>query len=123
MRMQWMLPAIAVAAGLLSHPALAAFKDRPSYNNSLTSERFSLLDAIDEKNVAGLKVICSFDTGEQVSFQSGLVEIDGALFAATEHDTFSIDANNCRQNWRAHGEFASGELKVNRGVAVLDGRV
>lgn len=125
MRIQWMLPAFAVAAGLLSHPTpvQAAFKDWPSYNNTLTSERFSLLDAIDEKNVAGLKVICSFDTGEQVSFQSGLVEIDGALFAATEHDTFSIDANNCKQNWRAHGEFASGELKVNRGVAVLDGRV
>lgn len=123
MRMQWMLSAIAVAAGLSSHPASAAFKDWPSYNNSLTSERFSILDAIDEKNVTGLKVICSFDTGEQVSFQSGLIEIDGALYAATEHDTFSINANTCKQNWRAHGEFASGELKVNRGVAVLDGRV
>jgi alcohol dehydrogenase (cytochrome c) len=125
MRMQWMLAAI-VAAGLFSHPVLraaAAFKDWPSYNNTLTSERFSILDAIDDKNVARLKVLCSFDTGEQVSFQSGLVEIDGALFAATEHDTFSIDANNCKLNWRAHGEFAAGELKVNRGVAVLDGRL
>jgi len=123
--MQWNLPAL--AAALISCPvfvqAAAAFKDWPSYNNTLTSERFSTLDAIDAKNVAGLKVLCSFDTGEQTSFQTGLVEVDGALFGTTEHDTFSIDANNCKQNWRAHAEFASGDLKVNRGLAWLDGRV
>jgi alcohol dehydrogenase (cytochrome c) len=123
--MQPNLPAIAAAVGLLSGPALvqAAYKDWPSYNNTLTSERYSSLDTIDSKNVSGLKVHCSFDTGEQMSFQTGLVEVDGALYATTEHDTFSIDANNCKQNWRTHGEFASGILKVNRGAAVSDGRV
>jgi PQQ-dependent dehydrogenase (methanol/ethanol family) len=122
--MKWKLPALA-AAGLLSAPAgvQAAFKDWPSYNNTLTSDRYATLDAIDSKNVAGLKVLCSFDTGEQMSFQSGLVEVDGALFATTEHDTFSINANTCKLNWRSHGEFASGDLKVNRGIALLDGRV
>jgi alcohol dehydrogenase (cytochrome c) len=122
--MQWKLPTLA-AAGLLSGPALvhAAFKDWPSYNNTLTSERYVNLDAIDTKNVARLKVLCSFDTGEQTAFQSGLLEVDGALFATTEHDTLSIDANTCKQNWRAHAEFASGVLKVNRGLAWLDGRV
>src|SRR5580698_7308169 len=126
MRMQWMPAAAALAAGLLNHSAAnaaAAFKDWPSYNNTLTSERFSILDAIADKNVGRLKVLCSFDTGEQASFQSGLVEFDGAMSAATEHDTFSIDANNCKLNWRAHGDFTAGELKVSRGVAVLDGRV
>ena len=114
-----------LAAGLFACPALvlAAFQDWPAYNNTLTSQRYATLDAIDTKNVAGLKVRCTFDTGEQVSFQSGLLEVDGALFVTTEHDTFSIDANNCKQNWRAHGEFASGVLKVNRGAAWLDGRV
>jgi alcohol dehydrogenase (cytochrome c) len=123
--MQPKLSAIAAAAGLLSCSAWAqaAYMDWPSYNNTLTSERYSSLDTIDSKNVTGLKVRCTFDTGEQMSFQTGLVEVDGALFATTEHDTFSIDANNCKQNWRAHGEFASGILKVNRGVAVSDGRV
>jgi len=122
--MKWKLPALA-AAGLLNAPAgvQAAFKDWPSYNNTVTSDRYATLDAIDSKNVAGLKVLCSFDTGEQMSFQSGLVEVEGALFATTEHDTFSIDANTCRLNWRTHGEFASGDLKVNRGIAWLDGRV
>ena len=123
--MPWNLPAL--AAALICCPAFvqaaAAFKDWPSYNNTLTSERFSTLDAIDAKNVAGLKVLCSFDTGEQTSFQTGLIEVDGALFGTTEHDTFSIDANNCKQIWRAHADFASGDLKVNRGLAWLDGRV
>ena len=116
---------LAAWAALLGCPALAcaAFKDWPSYNNSLTSERYATLDALDAKNVAGLKVLCSFDTGEQVSFQTGLLEVDGALLATTEHDTISIDANTCKQNWRAHAEFASGFLKVNRGLAWLDGRV
>ena len=123
--MQPKLPAIAAAVGLFScsASAQAAFMDWPSYNNTLTSERYSSLDTVDSKNVTGLKVRCTFDTGEQMSFQTGLVEVDGALYASTEHDTFSIDANNCKQNWRAHGEFASGILKVNRGVAVSDGRV
>jgi PQQ-dependent dehydrogenase (methanol/ethanol family) len=117
--------ALALAAGvLLQVPAAqAAYKDWPGYNNSLTSERFATLDSIDTKNVAGLKLRCSFDTGEQTSFQTGLVEVDGVLFGTTEHDTFSIDANNCKLNWRAHADFASGPLKVNRGPAWLDGRV
>ncbi len=125
--MHWKLPACIAAAGFLTCTAAtraaSAFKDWPSYNNTLTSERFSTLDAIDTKNVAGLKVHCSYDTGEQMSFQTGLIEVDGALYGTTEHDTFSIDANNCKQNWRAHAEFASGVLQVNRGLAFLDGRL
>src|ERR1700692_1214420 len=122
--MQWRFPALA-AAGLLSCPTWvqAAYKNWPSYNNTLTSERYATLDTVDTKNATGLKVLCSFDTGEQLSFQTGLVEVDGALFATTEHDTFSIDANTCKQNWRTHEEFAPGVLKVNRGLAWLDGRL
>jgi alcohol dehydrogenase (cytochrome c) len=120
------LSALAAPLCLLAAPwlhAATAVKDWPGFNNTLTSERFVPLDSIDSKNVTGLKVRCSFDTGEQMSFQTGLVEVDGALFATTEHDTFSVDPNTCKQNWRAHADFASGTLKVNRGVAWLDGRV
>jgi len=103
--------------------AFAGDKDWPSYNRTLSAERFAALDAIDANNVAGLKVLCSYDTGEQTGFQTGIVQVDGALFATTEHDTFSIDPNTCKQNWRMHEDFAGGMLKVNRGVAWLDGRV
>lgn len=115
---------LAAAAGLgWSAVGHAAFKDWPSYNNTLTSERYATLDAIDAKNVGGLKVLCSFDTAEQTAFQTGLLEVDGALFATTENDTISLDANNCKEKWRVHAEFASGFLKVNRGLALLDGRI
>ncbi len=100
-----------------------AGKDWPSYNRTLTSERYAALDAIDTKNVQRLKALCTYDSGEQTSFQTGLVQVDGALFATTEHDTFSIDPNTCKQNWRAHEDFKGTPLQVNRGLAWLEGRV
>ncbi|MET0230266.1 MAG: PQQ-binding-like beta-propeller repeat protein [Rhodanobacteraceae bacterium] len=123
--MLWNMRSLVLVAGLCGIPliALAASSDWPSYNRTLTSERFSSLDAINSKNVRGLEILCSYDVGEQTGFQSGLVEVDGALFATTEHDTFSIDPNTCRQNWRMHEDFKGGQLQVNRGVAWLDGRV
>ncbi len=124
MRSQKAVAAAAAAAVLSVVPALGrAANDWPSYNRTLTSDRYATLEKIDNKNVMGLKVLCTFDTGEQLAFQSGLVQVDGALFATTEHDTFSIDPNNCKLNWRSHEDFVSGDLKVNRGVAWLDHRV
>src|SRR5579862_8060964 len=117
--------ALTAAAAILcvTAPRAQAANDWPSYNRTLTSDRYATLEKIDNKNVVGLKVICSFDTGEQISFQTGLVEVDGALLGTTERDTFSIDPNSCKLNWRSHEDSASGELKVNRGIAWLDHRV
>ena len=95
----------------------------PSYNNQLSGERFANLDEINAKNIALVKIHCAYDTKESVSFQTGLVEIDGALYATTEQDTFSIDPNTCKQNWRTHEKYKKTYLNVNRGVAVMDGRV
>ena len=92
-----------LAAGLgAASSALAAQVDWPSYNGTLTSERFAPLSAIDTANVAGLKVLCSYDTHEQSAFETGLIEVHGAIYGATYHDTFSIDANTCHENWRVH---------------------
>ncbi|HEX4243205.1 MAG TPA: PQQ-binding-like beta-propeller repeat protein [Steroidobacteraceae bacterium] len=117
----------AAIAGVLLAPALlhaaTAVQDWPSYNKTLTSERFGLVDAIDSHSVAGLKVRCSFDVGEPSAFETGLIEVEGVLFATTEHDTIAIDANDCKQIWRAHGDFPSGVGNANRGVAFLDGAV
>lgn len=112
----------AVAALVLALPAHAA-GDWPSYNRTLASDRYVALDAINTKNVAGLKVQCEYDTGQQTGFQSGLIQVEGALFGTTEQDTFSIDPDTCKENWRAHEVFESGALKVNRGLAWVDGRI
>src|ERR1700720_2493114 len=108
--------AVAGAAAVLALASLAhaGNTDWPTYNRTLTSDRYATLEAIDNKNVTGLKVLCTFDTGEQVSFQTGLVQVDGSLFATTERDTFSLDPNNCKLNWRSHEDSPSGDLKVNR---------
>ena len=96
----------------------------PSYNKTLTSDRFSSLNEIDRENVGRLKVLCTYDTGQYTGFNSGLVMVGGALLFATEYDTFSIDPTTCRENWRKHEDYAPATSEgVNRGVAYLDGRV
>ena len=107
----------------LAGGAQAAPSDWPSYNRTLKSDRYAALDAINTKNVKDLKVLCEYDTGQQTSFQTGLVQVDGALFGTTEQDTFAIDPDSCKELWRAHETFEPGQLRVNRGLAWFDGRV
>lgn len=114
-----------LVAVLCGHTATghADVTDWPSYNRTLSSERYVALDAIDTKNVEELKPLCEYDTGQQLSFQSGLIQADGLLFGTTEQDTFALDPDSCKEIWRAHEVFESGPLKVNRGLAWLEGRV
>jgi alcohol dehydrogenase (cytochrome c) len=96
----------------------------PSYNKTLTSNRFSALDQINRSNVGGLRVLCTFDTGQYTGFNSGLLEVNGALIAVTEYDMFSIDPTNCHLNWRAHETYTPASPQgVNRGAAYMDGRL
>jgi alcohol dehydrogenase (cytochrome c) len=97
--------------------------DWPSYNRTVTSERFSPLSEINTQTVGGLKILCSYDTKLRESFESGLIVVNGALIGTTALDTFSIDPANCHENWRAHEEYKPAGQKVNRGAAYLDGRV
>ncbi|ATQ68621.1 MULTISPECIES: pyrroloquinoline quinone-dependent dehydrogenase [Methylosinus] len=96
----------------------------PSYNKTLTSDRFSSLKEIDRANVGRLRVLCTYDTGQYTGFNSGLLMVDGALLFSTQYDTFSVDPLTCRENWRKHERYAPATPQdVNRGVAFLDGRV
>jgi alcohol dehydrogenase (cytochrome c) len=96
----------------------------PSYNRTLTSQRYSPLSQINTQTVRGLKVLCSYDTHLRESFQTGPLMIDGALIGTTAQDIFSIDPSNCRENWRTHEDYKPATpLLVNRGAAYLDGRL
>src|SRR5215813_3245376 len=53
--------------------------DWPSYNKTLTSNRFSQLSQINRTNAGKLRVLCTYDTGQYTGFNSGLLEVDGAL--------------------------------------------
>jgi alcohol dehydrogenase (cytochrome c) len=95
----------------------------PSYNRTVTSERFVPLKQINTHTVENLKILCSYDTHETTAFQTGLIQVNGSLYFTTEHDTFSIDPNSCKEHWRAHEEFAGAFLPVSRGAAYLAGRL
>ena len=96
--------------------------DWPSYNKTLTSNRFSDLNQINGNNADKLKVLCTYDTKQYTGFNSGLIEVNGALIFATEYDLFSIDPATCKENWRAHEEYTPASPQgVNRGAAYLDG--
>ena len=99
-------------------------KDWPSYNRTLTSDRFAPETEITPANAGNLQVLCTYDTGQYTGFNSGLLEVNGALLFATEYDTFSIDPNTCKPNWRVHEDYTPATTQgVNRGVAFLDKRV
>jgi len=104
--------------------AVAASKpdgDWPSYNRTLSSERYSPLSEINANTVGKLKVLCTYDTGQYTSFESGLIMVEGALIGTTLTDIFSIDPATCAENWRTHEAFAPSILTAMRGAAYLDG--
>jgi alcohol dehydrogenase (cytochrome c) len=102
----------------------AATGNWPSYNKTLTSNRFSQLNQINKDNVGKMKVLCTYDTGQYAGFTSGLLEVNDALIAVTEYDIFSIDPTNCHQNWRTHEDYWPATPQgVNRGAAYMDGKL
>ena len=104
-------------------PPPSATGDWPSYNKTLTSERFSDLGQINTKNVGKLKVLCTYDTKRFTSFETGLLMVEGALIGTTEFDIFSLDPATCAENWRVHEEYPGYLLPTNRGAAYMDGRL
>jgi alcohol dehydrogenase (cytochrome c) len=116
-------PASAVTGAKTASQSLDA-ESWPSYNRTLTSQRYSPLNQINSQNVHGLKVLCSYDTHVREAFETGPLLIDGALIGTTAFDIFSIDPSNCREIWRTHDAYISPTpLLVNRGAAYLEGRL
>ncbi len=111
----------------LSAPAAALLPNAtagnwPSYNKTLTSERYSQLSQINTKNVSKLKVLCIYDTKQYTGFEAGLIMMNDALIGATEHDIFSLDPANCHENWRTSEDYKPATLQgVNRGAAYMNG--
>jgi alcohol dehydrogenase (cytochrome c) len=110
-------PASAESAS--SIPDSAPMSGWPSYNRTLTSERYSPLRQIDRANVAKIQVQCIYDTKDYTQFQTGPIVVNGALIGTTERDIFSIDAVTCAENWRTHEDLK--HIAVNRGAAYMDG--
>ena len=115
-------PASSAAPSPRASPAVE--EDWPSYNKTLTSNRFSQLSLINKGNVGNLKVLCTYDTGQYTGFTTGLIEVNGALIGTTEYDIFSLDPANCHQNWRTREDYTPATPQgVNRGAAYMDGKL
>ncbi|HMI48778.1 MAG TPA: PQQ-binding-like beta-propeller repeat protein, partial [Gemmatimonadaceae bacterium] len=98
--------------------------DWPSYNGSLEGTRYSPLAQITPANAAALERVCTFDSGEQMSMQSGPVVVNGVLYVTTDTSTYAIDAATCRRIWHTARSYPSPAfLKNNHGVAYMDGRL
>jgi alcohol dehydrogenase (cytochrome c) len=111
------VPAVPVEASAQD----AAGEDWPTYNRTLSSDRFSPLSQINTTNVSGLKVLCTYDLGGFSAFESGLLMVNGALIGTTVYDIFSLNPATCAVNWRVHEDYKPTLLPANRGAAYLDG--
>jgi alcohol dehydrogenase (cytochrome c) len=121
-------PAYEIAADLAPAPFAAAVStavgdDWPSYNRTLTSERYSPLAEINTKTVGKLRIVCTYDTKQYSNFESGLIMVNGALIGTTLTDIFSINAATCEENWRTREDGSPSILTAMRGAAYLDGRL
>jgi alcohol dehydrogenase (cytochrome c) len=96
-------------------------EDWPSYNKTLTSERFSQLSEINTTNVGKLKILCTYDVDQFAAFESGLIMVENALIGTTQFDIFSLDPATCAENWRTHEDYPPSLLPANRGAAYMDG--
>jgi len=98
--------------------------DWPSYNRTLSGNRFSSLKQITRANVAHLHKVCSFDLGKRTSFQTGPIVVGATMYVTTAFETIALDAGTCRLKWRRTDTYkAASLLNVNRGAAYLDGRL
>lgn len=98
--------------------------DWPSYNGTLDGMRYSQLAQITSANASSLNRVCTFDTGENMSMQSGPVVVSGVLYLTTDTSTYAVDAATCRRIWHTARSYQPiGFLKNNHGVAYMNGRL
>lgn len=117
-------PAYARDPASLAEPNSNA--DWLTYNRSFTGERHSPLAEITAANIRDLHPVCRFDTGERVSMQAGPIVVGGTLYVTTPEYTYAVDAATCELVWKHKYGYEPKppfDLRVNRGVAYLDGRL
>jgi alcohol dehydrogenase (cytochrome c) len=113
----------AVAPSPAATPPGREAADWPTYNRTLTSDRYSPLSQLDTKNVSELRVLCTYDIDQWVTFESGLIMVENALIGTSQFDIFSIDPATCKENWRTHEDYPRAILQANRGAAYMNGRL
>ncbi len=118
---------LGISGSARAQPRAAASTSRDAdwaaYNRSLAGERYSPLRQITTANVSRLRPVCTFDSKERLSFQTGPIVIDGTLYFTTDTNTYAIDAATCAVRWKQRTSQPATYLKANRGLAYENGRL
>ncbi len=95
------------------------------HTRDYAGSRYSPLAQITRANASRLRVACSFQVGEQASFQTGPIVHDGTMYITARTTTIALDAATCRPRWRHDwsATFPGAAGVANRGVAIQEGRV
>ena len=93
----------------------------PSYNRTLTSERYSPLAEINANTVGQLKVLCTYEPNNTQALRQARSWSTGPGIGTTRTDIFSIDAATCAENWRTREDFSPSYNTAMRGAAYFDG--
>jgi alcohol dehydrogenase (cytochrome c) len=98
--------------------------DWPLYNGDYQSTRFSQLSDVSPRNVTSLRQVCAYHLPETVTFESGLVAVQGTLYFTAYEYTYAIEAGNCALKWRTRHPLATiPAAAATRGVAYWNGHV
>lgn len=98
----------------------------PSYNNGYKGHRYSPLAEITAQNLSDLHEVCRLKVAEGGPFETGPVVVEGTMYLTRSLDTYAIDPTTCAVRWKQTYTLTEPEVKVwpvNRGVAVMGGRV
>jgi len=89
-----------VCAAALSLGARAQSHDWPVYLGDKATTHYSTLNQINKENVARLREVWTFDTGEKGEFQSNGLVIGGVLYTATtSRKVLALDAVTGKHRW------------------------
>jgi len=98
--------------------------DWENYNGTLDGQRYSPLGQINTMNAATVAEVCRVPVTKRGSFETGMLVVDGTMYATTATDTIAIDPTSCAVKWRQEYRRAHDPvIPINRGVAYLNGRV
>jgi alcohol dehydrogenase (cytochrome c) len=101
----------------------------PTYDGTLTGNRFSPLTQINTNNVQRLAPKWMFAIqGAPRALEGTPVVVDGVMYVTSVNEAYALDAKTGRETWhfsrpRTQGLAGDAASGINRGVAVLGDRV
>jgi alcohol dehydrogenase (cytochrome c) len=93
-------------------------------NHDYGGQRFVDLKQINRQNVASLRPVCMYQSGDTKAFHNNPIVYRGVMYITTPSSTVALDATTCKVRWRTDRRLKSIEVHApNRGVALKDGKL